>query len=105
MIHPSRDMVAHAIEVLRKIDACRQRHTEAVAAFSDLHEDFCWLSPIPTAVESAVVGMLDAILGEALASYYLYECNRSPRLIIEGGKEWPIASVDDLAAYISGRGR
>lgn len=105
MIQPSPDMVAHAIEVLRKIDGCRQRHTEAVAALSDLHEDFCWLSPIPTAVESAVVGMLDAILGEALASYYLYECDRSPGRIIEGGNEWPIASVDDLVAYLSVRGR
>lgn len=54
-------------------------------------------------LESAIVDFLDWILGDEIASYWLYECDCRPdggRIEFEG-KDYPIKTIDDVIAYVA----
>ncbi len=98
------NLVEMALDAIRVIDATNRRHKKATKHLALIHQDFQWLSPIPSAVEAALVKILDEILGDDLASYYLYQSIPGGGLIEENGRTWPIRTVDDIAAYIKSRG-
>ena len=91
---------AAALSALQSIVDAGDRHAAAQSALRALHEDFQWLAPIPTAVETAMVALIDAVLGDDLASYFLYDCRRNGRLTMPDQTEYLIRSVDDIAHYL-----
>jgi hypothetical protein len=71
---------------------------------ADLQGDFhSVINPIDTAVERAIVATLDAVLGDQVASYFLYEVRmmKDGGRIIENGREWPIRNIDDVRSYVN----
>jgi hypothetical protein len=53
--------------------------------------------------ESAVVKLLDIILGDESASYFLYECSSMPDggfIIEKNNSKWPIKTFEDLEKYV-----
>lgn len=91
---------AAALIALQQIIDAGERHSMVQSAMAAIHQDFQWLSPIPTAVETAVVALIDAVLGENLASYFLYDCRRNGRVILPDQTEHLIRSVADIAHYL-----
>jgi len=70
---------------------------------SNLREMFGDFSPsLRLATENIhtdLVDLLDLILGEKLASYYLYDCGGNGMVTEKDGTEWPITNLDELKAY------
>lgn len=54
-------------------------------------------------LEMAVVTLLDVILDDDLASYFLWDRPKDGGAIYVDGKEWPLRSVEDIRRYIEGR--
>lgn len=57
-------------------------------------------------IEGAFVSILDEILGDKLATYFLYECPsmKAGGAITESdGTRYPIRTIDDLRKYIEAR--
>lgn len=70
---------------------------------SNLRDMFGDFSPVLSLatdnIQNNLVDILDLILGEKLASYYLYECGGQGRITEKDGTEWPITSLDELKTY------
>ena len=91
---------AAALVALQQIIDAGERHSTVQSAIAAIHEDFQWPAPIPTAIESSMVALIDAVLGENLASYFLYDCRRNGRLTLPDQTEHLIRSVADIAHYL-----
>ena len=63
------------------------------------------LNAMDGAIEGAVVALLDEILGDTMATYFLYECQhmKDGGFIEFEGKRWPIKTIDDVRRYIEER--
>lgn len=53
-------------------------------------------------LEKAFIGVLDEVLEDEIASYYLYEANsmKGGGKIIENEKEWPIKDISDVKRFV-----
>jgi len=53
-------------------------------------------------IENAVVKLLDEVLGDTIASYFLYECSvmKDGGFVQEGDNDYRIKTIDDLRAYV-----
>jgi hypothetical protein len=54
---------------------------------------------IPEGIETKAIELIDEILGDTIASYWLYDCRRNGG-ITESGVTWPITSIDDIRAWL-----
>ncbi|NBW19861.1 MAG: hypothetical protein EBR82_68995 [Caulobacteraceae bacterium] len=97
------DLIDHACEMLQLMEAAEEVLRPVNQTLQVLYGDFYPHHGIATqGIENKLVVLLDEILGDELASYYLYECRRMPGggLIKEkNGKAWPIKSVSDVRKY------
>lgn len=85
------------------------RWEQAKAQYDDINKTLAVLNPdfpprvemIDGRLEQTVVALLDEVLGDEIASYYLYECSlmKDGGRIVDNGKEWPIKTLDDVLAY------
>ncbi|WP_422923167.1 hypothetical protein [Singulisphaera sp. PoT] len=81
-----------------------QRYRETNRVLRGLDGDFpiTALAASGTIVTS-VVRLLDAFLGDEIASYFLFEANNMKdggEIVEPDGREWPICSLEDVKAYI-----
>lgn len=103
-------LVKQALGLLRIWEARREAYHKVNAQWRELQGDFPSLvQMVDVKIESAIVAMLDAILGDELASYYLYEVHsmrhRKGGLIVVDGVEHKLRSVDDVERYIKWRSK
>lgn len=95
-----------ALETLDVFDKRRLLYDTVNQSIKDLNPDFpSLITMIDEKIETSIVNVLDSILGAEIASYYLNECRfmKDGGYIIEDGKKWPIRTVDDVRAYVTGR--
>lgn len=96
-----------ALDFLRIFDERKALYDSANKAIETLNPDFPSLvNLIDPVLEASIVTMLDAVLGDEIASYYLYEAKHMTDggLIIEAdGRSLTIRTVDDVRAYVTGR--
>ena len=71
------NLVEAALTMIEMLDWARRANRKRQKAHRALFPDDTLLAATPNAVESAAVELADAILGEGLASYYLYERTRA----------------------------
>ena len=100
------DLQERALEALNVFDERRALYDSANKAVKALNPDFPSLvNFIDPAIETSVVKVLDLVLGDEIASYYLNEVSHMKEggRIEENGKVWLIRTVDDVRAYVAGR--
>lgn len=89
-----------ALAVLEELVESRARSERIQAAMREEWTDLYGLF-LPGRVEAPVVALIDAVLGETLGSYLLYECRRGGgRIILPDQTEHLIRTVDDVRAYL-----
>ncbi len=97
------DLQANAIRVLRSLRTAKAKYDRLNDFVSKtINDDF---APVFTScdarLETEVVKLLDAILGDEIASYWLYECTRNfEGKIIKDGTEYQIRTIEDVIAYV-----
>lgn len=98
------DLIGKALLTLRCIEQdkaqCNRINSEIQTWQKD---DFASrLHSLTPAVENAIISTLDAILGDEIASYYLYEVRNMEgggKIIESDGVEWPIRDINDVERY------
>lgn len=87
-----------ALGTLRRLMVLKEAGDEArrMVRLTDPEADFSFVSG---PVEEMVVDLIDAALGTDIASYLLY-VSVGRGVICVSGREYPITSVDDIAAYL-----
>lgn len=96
-----------AIDVLRQLyDTCNVLNDAYKQVKDCLKEDnhlpsTCFRAVHPD-IEKSVVDMLDEILGDTVASYFLYECStmKNGGKIVVGDVTYPIKTIDDVVKYV-----
>lgn len=95
-------MIDQAIEVIRYIEAFDKKLRGINAELRVLYGDFYPTLPLmPDGLHTQVIKLLDEVLGDSLASYYLYDRPTKGGSITEkDGTEWPINTLADLRRYV-----
>lgn len=93
-----------ALLLIGMMDARQGVYDAANAALKKVNQDFpATVEMIDGNVYRRLVEMLDEVLGDTIASYYLDEVRtmKDGGSITENdGRVWPIRNVDDVAAYV-----
>lgn len=99
MITPLQDQAINLIELIEKKD---EEYQELNRYLHELQGDFySHIEIMNEKIHSEVVSLIDNILGDTIASYYLYECPSTGGCITEhDGTEYTIRTIDDVRAYV-----
>lgn len=94
-----------ALQVLASLEAWEKAIRKINKNIKELDpsDDFCQqLSLMPSSLEGEIVGLLDLVLGQEIASYYLYEAQgmKNGGSITQDGKTYPIKTISDVKNYI-----
>lgn len=92
-----------AFAALRLLIVEKAKAKRLQSAFMEVYPDDHFYA-IPSAVETALVKLIDAIIGPGEnAAYLLYEAMsmKNGGCITVDGRSYPIRDVDDLEAYIA----
>lgn len=95
-----------ALEMLQTFDERKALYKAANAAIKATNPDFpSLINMIDPAIETSMLKVLDAVLGDEIASYYINEIQfmKDGGSITENGKTWRIKTVDDVRAYVVSR--
>ena len=99
-----KEYIDRAIDIITVMQSERARLDSCNKIFSQLYGDFAAYVPfMPPSTEINLVALLDFILGEEMASYYLYECTNMDTggyIQEKNGTHWKIETTDDLRKYI-----
>lgn len=92
-----------ALDTLSVIEKQRKKYEEVNDQLRKISQDF---PPYVEAFDhdsfSSVVDLLDEILGDELASYYLFDAPVSGNgAIFIDDKEYPINSIEDIKKYLN----
>lgn len=94
-----------ALTALSTMADRRARYDEANKAYKWLNPDFPQtVTAIDPEIETALVKVLDEALGDEIASYFLFEVQHMKgggNIVETNGTEWPIASIEDVRAYVA----
>lgn len=94
-------MIEKALHLLEIYEKRGLLYDDLNQKIRDVQGDFYTdLQCIDEEVGSAMMGLIDSILGEELGSYYLYECSKNGKIIVSG-KEYPIRNIDDIRNYLN----
>lgn len=91
-----------AIEVMRVWEGAEKQYGEVNEILRGLNPDFPHrVDPIDNGLGIALLSLLDEVLGDGIASYYLCECSlmKDGGRIVDNGREWPIKTLEDVLAY------
>ena len=101
---PSTSLKHLAMQTLSTIHEEQKRYDQANAVIRKIEADFpATLLPMSGTCCTSVVKLLDAILGDEIASYFLYEVavmKNGGSVTETDGKEYPIRTIDDVKAYV-----
>lgn len=92
-----------AIDLLEVIYEIGKKYDKINESLRKLDPEFpARIRSIDTDTEVEVVKLIDHILGGEWGSYFLYECAdmKDGGLVVDGGKEYKIKTVEDLRKYI-----
>lgn len=100
--------VKQALNILSVMESRKQEYSKINDLLRSVQEDFpSYQTAVDAKIEIAVVTLLDQILGDELASYYLYECLNMPKggSISPNMKKYPklsykLKSVKDVEKYL-----
>ncbi|OWK42008.1 hypothetical protein [Fimbriiglobus ruber] len=100
----TQSLIEYALNTLSVLYHEDQRYREANRVLRGLDTDF----PVKAQAASgtilkSVVDLLDEILGDAVASYFLFEAvnmTDGGKIIETDSREWPIRSLEDVKAYV-----
>jgi len=100
----SNEILSKAIELVGTIETQEKELREINKKLASIYGDFSPQMPLcAEKLQNQLLFLLDSILGEDLASYYLYEAPFNGGMIIvadeNGGKKWPVTTLDELKAY------
>lgn len=96
-------MKEQAISLLNTLDKRKKKYDKINKSIRELQGDFpTYAQDIDTEIEAGLVKLLDAILENEVASYYLHECQtmNGGGEIKENGKRYPIRNIDDVRKYV-----
>jgi hypothetical protein len=101
---PDTSLCSLALNTLSTIYEEQRRYDKANAVIRQIEADFpATLLPMSGACNTSVVRLLDAILGDEIASYFLYEAANMKNgggVTERDGKEYPIKTIEDVRAYV-----
>lgn len=93
-----------ALETLSTIHEEQKRYDQANAVIREIESDFpITIIPMSDTCNTSVVKLLDAILGDEIASYFIDEAvnmKDGGNVIETDGKEYPIRNIEDVEAYV-----
>lgn len=94
-------MKEQALKLLALIEKTEAEYRAINSQLRKIQSDFPGhIEVMNIKVHSAVIKLLDDILGDEMASYYLYEMPPKEGYVIEkSGKKWVIRNIEDLRAY------
>lgn len=96
-------MKARAIELISLIEKKDAEYQKVNTTMREIQGDFSsHIEIINTDIYSGITDLLDEILGDELASYYLFECStmKEGGAIVENKKEYKLRNIEDLKAYV-----
>ena len=101
----SEDVIAQALSLVDAMAKANKRYRDLNNQIKKVQgSDFPTYIPYcDERIENETVKLLDVILGDEIASYFLYECPSMPeggRMIVKG-KEWRIKTISDVAKYVA----
>lgn len=99
MITPLQDQAIKLIELIEKKD---KEYRKVNALIHKLQGDFsCHIEIMNEKIHSEVIQLIDNILGDTIASYYLYECSGQGGSVTEhDGTEYKIKTLNDVRNYV-----
>lgn len=93
-----------ALNTLSTIHEEEKRYEEANRVIRKIEPDFpATMLPMNGTCSTSIVKLLDAILGDEIASYFLFEAvgmTGGGKVIETDGKEYPIRNIEDVKAYV-----
>ncbi len=91
-----------ALALLRQYEQAEAEYAKINTMLADLgNTDFPPRVPCMNGgLLESMVALLDAVLGENLASYYLWDGRKNGKITLPDGREFTICSVDDIEAYL-----
>jgi hypothetical protein len=93
-----------ALNTLSTIHEEEKRYDQANAVIRKIEPDFpATMLAMSGTCNTSVVKLLDAILGDEIASYFLFEAvgmKGGGKIIETDGVEYPIRNVEDVKAYV-----
>lgn len=93
-----------ALEVLEVIYNRRKQYDALNSKIRKIQTDFPnYIQDIDIEVEAIVVKLLDYILGDEIASYWLYEASdmKNGGMIVICEKEYPIKTFEDVIKFVN----
>jgi len=105
---PAHDEIDHALALLQVLADRKAAYDEINLAIGKVQGEQIFSTHIfamDEKIETAVVALLDHILGDELATYFLYEAlgMKGDAYIQDHGRRWPIRSVEDVGTYVRER--
>jgi hypothetical protein len=95
-------LCSKALKTLKALHEAHQKYDKVNDYLrKEIGGDFCPTLLVNEQVEDQVVKLLDFILGDEIASYFMYECTPNSGSIKHNGKEWKIRTIDDVAKYVA----
>lgn len=102
MVEPLKEL---AIQLLSNMHEEYKRYDRCNKLMRGIEPDFpMTVFPINGILSKRTVELIDAILGDDIGSYFLWEASTmmdGGRIIEVDGTEWPIRTIEDVRAYLN----
>lgn len=91
---------AAALAMLEELVDARNRSGRIADALREEGADLSGFYLTTGKTETAALALINAALGDGIAEYFLYECWHIPGHAIVSGREYRIATLDDVRRYL-----
>jgi hypothetical protein len=94
------------LALLKTMEDRDEAYSSVNSLIRKLEPDFpVQLQNIDTQISRNLFGLINAILDDDIAEYYMFEARHmkgAGKITEKDGREWPIRNIDDVRAYILG---
>lgn len=99
----SNNLIDITIEMIGMIESQEKELCDINKRLQSIYGEFYPHMPLcAEKLHERLLFLLDSILGDGMASYYLYErpsMGNGGKVIEANGKDWPITTLEELKAY------
>lgn len=94
----TKELALDLLNEIRNKEAAYRKINKQIKA---IQGDFAFYMHITDpSLEDKIINLLDEILGDELASYFIYDCGRESGMIEAFGHKFPIRNIDDVKKYM-----